>query len=104
MDWLAASALGACGGAIVQIIDLAASAKQWRKARHEALIRQETLLPKLAIYVDPPADSLVFLTCLALGVIAGLIFHGQVDGASAAIAVGACSRLAQAARGAAQPK
>ena len=35
------------------------------------------------------SDSLVFLTRLALGAVAGFIFRGQVDGATAAVAVGA---------------
>lgn len=89
MDWLAVTALGACGGAIVQLIDLAVSAKEWRKARHEALIKRQTPVPKLGVYVDVPADSLVFLTRLVLGAVAGIIFHGQVEGATAAVAVGA---------------
>ena len=89
MDWLVVTALGACGGAIVQLIDLAVSAKEWQKARREARIRRESLMPKLAVYVDVPADSLVFLTRLALGAVAGFIFRGQIDGATAAVAVGA---------------
>lgn len=89
MDWLAITALGACGGAVVQVIDLAVCARDWRKARHEALLGRKTPLPKLAAYVDVPADSLVFLTRLALGAIAGFIFHAQVAGATAAVAVGA---------------
>lgn len=89
MDWLVVTALGACGGAVVQLIDLAVSAKEWQKARHEALIKRETSMPKLVVYVDVPADSLVFLTHLTLGAVAAFIFHGQVVGATAAVAVGA---------------
>jgi hypothetical protein len=89
MDGLVVAALGACGGAIVQLIDLAVSAKEWQKARHEALVKRASPMPKLAVYVDAPADSLVFLTRLALGAVAGFVFHGQVDGATAAVAVGA---------------
>lgn len=89
MDWLAATMLGACGGAIVQLIDLAVSVKEWQKARREARIKRKRSLPKLVIYVDVPADSLVFLTRLALGAAAGVIFHGQIVGVSAAVAVGA---------------
>ena len=89
MDWLVVTALGACGGAIVQLIDLAVAAKEWRTARHQARIKRKTPMPKLSVYVDVPADSLVLLTRLALGAIAAFIFHTQVVGATAAVAVGA---------------
>jgi hypothetical protein len=89
MDWLVVTALGACGGAIVQLIDLAVSAKEWQKARREARVKRESSMPKLVVYVDVPADSLVFLTRLALGAVAAFIFHAQIVGATAAVAVGA---------------
>lgn len=89
MDSLAVAALGACGGAVVQLIDLAVSAKEWQKARREARIQRKAVLPKLEVYVDVPADSFVFLTRLVLGAAAGYIFHGQIVGATAAVAVGA---------------
>lgn len=89
MDLLVVAVLGACGGALVQLIDLAVSAKEWQKARHEARLKRKGSLPKLAIYVDVPADSLVFLTRITLGAVAGFIFYGQVVGATAAVAVGA---------------
>lgn len=89
MDWPTVTLLGTCGGAIVQLIDLAAAAKAWQEARHQARIKRRTSLPSLALYIDVPADSLVFLTRLALGALAGLVFHGQVDSFPAAIAVGA---------------
>jgi hypothetical protein len=89
MDGLAVAVLGACGGAIVQLIDLAASAKAWQRARHKALIKRNMPMPKLAEYVDVAADSLVFVTRLALGAVAGFVFHGQIIGATAAVAVGA---------------
>jgi hypothetical protein len=89
MNWLVVAALGACGGAVVQLIDLAVSVKDWQKARHEALARRKTTMPKLEAYVDVPADSLFLVTRLALGAVAGFIFQGQVVGATAAVAVGA---------------
>lgn len=89
MDWLVVTMLGACGGAIVQLIDLAVAVKEWQKARREARVKRKHTLPKLTVYVDVPADSLVFLTRLALGAVAGFIFHGQIVGATAAVAVGA---------------
>jgi hypothetical protein len=89
MDWRVVTLLGACGGAIVQLIDLGVSAKDWQRARREALVKRKTSLPKLRVYVDIPADSLVFLTRLVLGAIAALIFREQIIGATAAVAVGA---------------
>jgi hypothetical protein len=89
MFWFFATVLGACGGAVVQLIELAASVKGWQKARREARVKRKASLPKLGAYVDVPADSLVFLTRLALGAVAGFIFHGQIVGATAAVAVGA---------------
>ena len=89
MDPLAITALGACGGALVQLIDLSVAVKEWQQARHAALTKRQTSLPRLATYVDVPADSLVFLTRVALGAVAAFIFHAQVVGATAAVAVGA---------------
>lgn len=88
MNWLTVTSLGACGGAIVQLIDLAGAAKAWQGARHRARVRHRTL-PSLALYIDLPADSLVCLTRLMLGAFAGLLFHSQVDSVPAAVAVGA---------------
>lgn len=89
MDLLTVTLLGACGGAIVQLIDLAAAAKAWQDARHQARRKRRSPLPSLADYIDLPADSLVFLTRLAMGALAGLVFHAHVDSIPAAVAVGA---------------
>ncbi len=89
MDSLVVTALGACGGALVQLIDLSVAVKEWQKARRGALVKRQNLLPKLGVYVDVPADSLVFLTRVALGAVAAFIFHAQIVGATAAVAVGA---------------
>lgn len=89
MDWPTVTLLGMCGGAIVQLIDLAGAAKAWQEARQRARMNRRESLPSLALYIDVPADSLVLLTRLALGALAGLVFHGQVGSFPAAIAVGA---------------
>jgi hypothetical protein len=88
MDWLTVTILGACGGAIVQVVALSADIQTWHHARRLALTSREQK-PALIAYVDLPAEALVFLTRLALGALAGLLFHNQVSGTTAAIAVGA---------------
>jgi hypothetical protein len=91
MEWLTASALGACGGVLVQVIDLWTDLDAWHKSRREAIRRGDPSLPKLTAFIDPQADILVAVTRLILGALAGLIFHTQVTGAVAAIAVGAAA-------------
>jgi hypothetical protein len=87
MDWLAATGLGACGGGIVQAVAFSASVQAWQAARRKA--RSETLeLPKIAVFMDPLADFLVLLTRLALGALAGGLFHAEIAGATVAVAVG----------------
>lgn len=88
MDWQAVTLLGACGGAIATLIDLASAANAWRDARRRARIKRQPEPPRITDYVDAPADSLVFLTRILLGAVAGLAFHNQVSGIPAALAVG----------------
>jgi hypothetical protein len=91
VDWLAVTALGAVGGALVEVVNLYGRMTGWQSARHAARARGESDLPGLSSYIDVPADSLVALTRLLLGAAAGLVFHTQVSGAAAAVAVGACA-------------
>lgn len=91
MDWPTVTALGAVGGALVEFVNVYARLAGWQSARHAARERGESDLPGLSAYIDAPADSLVALTRLVLGATAGLVFHAQVSGAVAAIAVGACA-------------
>lgn len=88
MDWQSACAWGAAGGALVEVVNLSARMMEWRDARYAARMTTGEL-PKLGKHLDPLADGLVALTRLGLGVLAGLIFHGQITGAEAAVAVGA---------------
>lgn len=93
MDWQTVTLLGACGGAIATLIDLASAANSWRDARRRARISRARIkrrpeLPKFTDYIDLPADSLVLLTRVLLGAVAGLAFHNQVSGIPAALAVG----------------
>jgi hypothetical protein len=88
MQWLAACALGACGGVIVEVIQAWGDLVEWQHARRAAW-RHRWRLPLPAHYIDVPARALVLATRLALGALAGLIFHAQITGSVAAIAVGA---------------
>ncbi len=81
--------LGVAGGAIVQLIALWSSMTTWQKARHDLLMDGIRPLPSLTSYIDPLADTLVALTRLCMGALAGLMFHDQITGITAAIAVGA---------------
>jgi hypothetical protein len=89
VDWLTATALGASGGAIVEVISLWGNLTAWQKARRDALNSKKRSLPSLTTYMDPLPDTLVALTRFLLGALAGLMFHSQVTGTMAAIAVGA---------------
>jgi hypothetical protein len=89
MDWRLAIAFGAAGGLIVEVINLWGNLISWQSARHTARAKSEHPLPSIKKYIDMPADTLVALTRVALGAGAGWLFHGQVTGTTAAIAVGA---------------
>jgi hypothetical protein len=61
----------------------------WHAARLRARATKRRKLPALTSYIDPLADLLVLITRMGLGALAGALFHAQVIGATAAIAVGA---------------
>ncbi|MFX4294844.1 hypothetical protein [Streptomyces bohaiensis] len=87
MVWYLAMALGAVGGALTELLVLHSRIAAWRSARRGARERGEPLVP-LARYTDPPADALAAASLVVLGAAAGLLFHNQVVGFAAAIAVG----------------
>ena len=89
MDWLVAVAFGAVGGLIVELINVWSNLISWQNARHGARAASEYPLPSINRYIDVSADTAVALTRVALGAGAGWIFHNQVTGTTAAIAVGA---------------
>jgi hypothetical protein len=89
MDWPLAVGYGAVGGFIVELINLWSNLIAWQAARHAARAKAEHPLPDIAKYIDLRADTAVAVTRVILGAAAGLLFHGQVTGATAAIAVGA---------------
>jgi hypothetical protein len=90
VDLGVAAGLGAVGGGIAEAVNLWGNLIAWQQARHSALRRQRTP-PPVTRYIDPLADTLVALTRVAMGVGAGLLFHSQVTGVTAAIAVGAAA-------------
>jgi hypothetical protein len=93
--------LGAIGGAIAEAVDRWADLTDWQRARHAARLNQETP-PALTKYIDWTADGLVALTRLAMGAFVGWLFHNEVSGVSAAIAVGATAPALLAQVGAAR--
>jgi hypothetical protein len=90
MDWPAATALGMAGGAIVAVIATWGNLTAWQLARHDAR-SHGAASPDLNKYIDPAADTLVALTRLVLGGLAGLLLHVQVSGTLGAITVGAAA-------------
>lgn len=89
MDWVTATWLGAAGGALVQAIAVYVCVGSWHEARRECRDRRDPDLPPLSRFIDFPADTAVAVTRLVLGAAAGAIFHGQIVGMAAAVAVGA---------------
>src|ERR1700759_5358064 len=82
---------GAIGGVIVEAVVSSNRLLAWNAARHQALERRPaTPAREMSAYVDPLPDVAAGLTRILLGAVAGLLFHSQVTGAYAAIAVG-CS-------------
>lgn len=91
MDLLTATLLGASGGLLVLLIFWHGCVSRWREARRQSRQQNGTDSPPLGKYVDVPADVLAGVTQIALGAAAGAIFHQQVVGFAAAIAVGAAA-------------
>jgi hypothetical protein len=89
VDWLLAMGYGALGGAVVEAVVSSERILAWNAARHQALVRAGGR-PALSAYVDPLSDIAAGLTRVLLGALAGMLFHSQVTGGYAAIAVG-CS-------------
>lgn len=88
MDGQTAASLGAVGGALVEAINLHGRLVDWQAARSAVQKSGEKPLPALSSFVDLAADTLVAFTRLGLGALAGWIFHAQIIGPVAAIAVG----------------
>ncbi|MEO3858530.1 hypothetical protein [Acrocarpospora sp. B8E8] len=89
MNWPLAVVFGALGGALVELINTWGNLTAWQSARREALRSRKRSLPSIGLYIDPLPDALVALTRVLLGGLAGFLFHSQVTGIVAAVAVGA---------------
>jgi hypothetical protein len=91
VDWLLAMTYGAIGGAVVEAVVSSDRVLAWNAARHQALAHTPAIpVPALTAYLDPLSDVAAGVTRILLGAVAGWLFHSQVTGAYAAIAVG-CS-------------
>jgi hypothetical protein len=89
LDWSTTLAAGAGGGLIVEAIVFFGNVTSWQEARRQARGARNTTLPGFGDHIDPIPDVLVALTRMVIGAAAGMIFHGQIDGIPAAIAIGA---------------
>jgi hypothetical protein len=89
VDWLLAMTYGAIGGAVIEAVVSSDRVLAWNAARHQALAHTPaTPVPALTAYLDPLSDVAAGVTRIMLGAVAGWLFHSQVNGAYAAIAVG----------------
>lgn len=91
MDWLVALAYGAVGGSLVELLVTFGRLTDWQSDRRRARQAGRRRMPSVTKYFDPLADTLVAISRIVLGAGAGWVFHTQVTGAAAAIAVGACA-------------
>jgi hypothetical protein len=91
VDLLTAMSLGAAGGLLVLLIFWHGCVVRWREARRQSRQRQDPDAPRLDMYVDIWPDILAGVTQVVLGAAAGAVFHQQVTGVAAAIAVGAAA-------------
>jgi hypothetical protein len=76
------------GGLLVELVAVASNVISWQNARREARASGDPQ-PGISNFIDLPADSLVAITRLALGALAGMAFHNGITEELAAIAVGA---------------
>lgn len=77
------------GGAIVEAVVFYGRISTWQAMRHRVLAKGKGRLPPLRRYIDLPSDLLAAVTRLLLGAGAGWLFHSQITGVYAAVAVGA---------------
>jgi hypothetical protein len=89
--WLAAACYGAGGGFIVSAVAFCADIFAWQDECHRRRRKRITPSSRLAEFVSPKADTIVLFTRIGAGGIAGYVFHGEVVGGIAAIAVGAAA-------------
>jgi hypothetical protein len=88
VDLTTAITFGAVGGSVIEAMVFYSHISAWQSARHRALTNRRSL-PSLRRYVDPLSDALAALTRILLGAAAGWLFHSEITGVYAAVAVGA---------------
>lgn len=79
---------GAAGGCVVALVTFFTDVTDWQSACRQSL-RKRTKRPKVGEYVLVGPDAFVLLLRAVFGAFAGWVFHHQVTGDEAAIAVGA---------------
>lgn len=89
MYWLVAAGYGAGGGCVVSAVAFCNDVRAWKAERLWRRQSGKFPLPELGAFMDMKADALVLLTRLFLGATGGVVFHSQIVGTTAAIAIGA---------------
>ena len=90
MDWAPAMGYGAIRGLLVEAVVTSGRILAWNAACHNVLDDAGAQRPSLLKYIDPWPDVVAAVTRLLLGMTAGWLFHTQITGTYAAVAVG-CS-------------
>ncbi len=102
MDWLSAIGFGAIGGGVIEALGFYGRVSAWQSDRHRARAANEPQLPLFRQYIDTTADTVAVVTKILLGACAGWLFHSEVTGMYAAVAVGASAPVLLGRLGAAQ--
>jgi hypothetical protein len=89
LDWVVAMGAGAAGGAIVEGVALWGKLNTWQEARQRVRASGKGDPPGLLDYIDVYPDTLVALTRIVIGAVAGLLLRDQLTGWAAAVVVGA---------------
>ncbi|WP_433358904.1 hypothetical protein [Streptosporangium sp. CA-115845] len=89
LDWFVAMGAGAGGGAIVEGVALWGKLNAWREDRQQVRASGEGDPPGLLDYIDVFPDTLVALTRVVIGAVAGVLLRDQLTGWMAAVVVGA---------------
>ena len=89
LDWFVAMGAGAGGGAIVEGVALWGKLNAWREDRQQVRVSGKGEPPGLLDYIDVYPDTMVALTRVVIGAVAGVLLRDQLTGWIAAVVVGA---------------
>ncbi|MFF4618236.1 hypothetical protein [Nonomuraea jabiensis] len=89
LDWFVAMGAGAGGGAIVEGVALWGKLNAWREDRQQVRASGKGDPPGLLDYIDVYPDTMVALTRVVIGAVAGMLLRDQLTGWMAAVVVGA---------------